>query len=172
MQTNKSIRVVVWMHLKFILRRLAIHVIQTSRRTRRLYEIEGIDDVRTTYSLKISQPQDESLPLDPLQHIRSTAWFTSIYEEVLDSIYFSNGSIIQCSARAVTTAGMGGYESISEIVTSVSMKPQCPSRGPSSSVTVDPFQASISNMSEWYSELGAKILSNIETIMVKIKPTA
>ena len=111
-------------------------------------EIEGIDDVRTTYSWKISQPQDETLTLEPLQHIRSTAWFASIYEKVLNSIYFSNGSIIQCSARAVTTAGMGGYESISEIVTSVSMKPQCPSRGPPSSVTVDPFQASISNMSE------------------------
>jgi hypothetical protein len=58
------------------------------------------------------------------------------------------GSIVQCSARAVTKNGQAGFESTSEIVTAVSMDTQCPySKGRANTVNIDPYQANISNMS-------------------------
>ncbi|OQV11438.1 Extracellular matrix protein 3 [Hypsibius exemplaris] len=116
-------------------------------RTGRVCNMEGIDDSQTVYSWKISHPLDDSMTLEPLQFIRSAAWFASINDAVLDSIYYTNGSIVQCSARAVTRNSQAGFESTSEIVTAVSIDAKCPySKGRANTVHIDPYQASLSNM--------------------------
>jgi hypothetical protein len=56
--------------------------------------MEGIDDSQTDYSWKISHPLDDSLTLEPLQFIRSAAWFADVNQAVLDGIYYTNGKKI------------------------------------------------------------------------------
>ncbi|XP_074649930.1 FRAS1-related extracellular matrix protein 2-like [Tubulanus polymorphus] len=103
---------------------------------------QGINDTLSTFRWKTSAPSAEDGVSFPMKNLDSDTFFTSTKGIVLDSIYFSPGSRIQCAATAVNELGEPGLESISNIVTIDPVKGICQPKNPGT-YGADPYSAKL-----------------------------
>ncbi|XP_071035799.1 FRAS1-related extracellular matrix protein 2 [Parasteatoda tepidariorum] len=103
---------------------------------------EGIDDVLTQYRWRVSAPSGEDGVTNDLRDVESITFFSGTHNITLDSIYFSSGSRVQCSARAVSKDGDPGLELISVPVVISKERGLCAPRL-EGSLGAEPFTANL-----------------------------
>ncbi|XP_054706772.1 FRAS1-related extracellular matrix protein 2-like [Uloborus diversus] len=100
---------------------------------------EGINNSLTMYRWRVSAPSGKDGVTSELRDVESTTFFADTHLITLDSIYFTAGSRVLCSARAVSKDGDPGLE-LNSVPVTISREGLCAPKL-EGSVGAEPFTA-------------------------------
>uniref|UniRef100_A0AAY5KU18 Calx-beta domain-containing protein n=1 Tax=Esox lucius TaxID=8010 RepID=A0AAY5KU18_ESOLU len=111
-------------------------------RTSPLCVSEGINNTLTEYRWLLGPPGTPDGVASPPRELDAGTFLTSTTAMVLDAVYLQPGARVQCSARAVSSAGLVGLELVSPVVEVSKEEGLCPPHAPGT-LGAEPFSAKI-----------------------------